>query len=346
VSVAADERVLAVAGDPSNLEVRDYLAGVMAGITPHPRRSILRDTRESLPGEIFDLVTSRRFCYLGRARTAPYREEVAELVGRRVAGGEPLRFFYDIGPGYHATTRPGSQPLNFEVGLSELLILFQISSLCRRLSAIYPPGAHFWLVIDNLCALRTNDVPLELTEGYCARLRALVRECGLGEYVDLVVESEEFDLGEYDALLAELEPRPLASSPTPDAVANVERFLGRRCSVDEAAERIERYRRTGAVTERLLDRLVRGVHMTQRATAATLGFRPFPGGDSRTQCGEVVLTRESNGKARPVLLTSRNVDEYDLVRLELPDLLPQAIGGVGWASRLGATSSATASQPK
>ena len=52
---------------------------------------------------------------------------------------------------------------------------------------------------------------------------------------------------------------------------------------------MERYRRTGLVTGLLLDRLVRGVHMTQRATGATLGFRPFPGGNQRTQTGELVI---------------------------------------------------------
>lgn len=313
-------------------EVGAYLADVMAGLAPpDPADAAPVEDRDALADAIFDLVTSREFCYLSRTRTAPYRDVTVELLRRRISTGEPFRFFYDIGPGYHASVRPHQEGLSFEVGLSELLILFQISSLCRRVAALYPPGAHFWLVIDNLCGLRTNDVPVELTEGYCARLRALVAEAGMGDRVDLVVESEEFELQEYDARLAELEPGPLDPAPSPEAVENVERFLGRPCTPAEAAERIERYRRTGAVTDYLLDRLVRGVHMTQRATGATLGFRPFPGGDSRTQCGEVALGRNGKGRLRPFLLTSRNVDSCELVRLGYPDLLPSPIRHVTYA---------------
>ena len=327
------ELVLDARREP-RLEVHRYLVEIMAGIARVSEGPGVVEARESLAGEIFDLLTSREFCYLGRARTAPYRDEVSGLIQRRMQRGEALRFFYDIGPGYHASTRPGALPLRFDVGLSELLILHQISTFCARLSHLYPPGGRFWLVVDNLCGLRTNDIPVDLTEAYCARLRELVRECGLADRVELIVESEEFALEEYDRLLGALEPEPLDGAPPPEAMENVERFLGRRCGAVEAAERIERYRRTGAVTEQLLDRLVNGVHMTQRATAATLGFRPFPGGDARTQCGEVVLVHNGKGRLRPLLLTSRNVDGYDCLRLAFPDVLPSVIDHVSYASPL------------
>jgi hypothetical protein len=320
-------------------EVGNYLADIMGAIGSRARATGAgQGPSDSLPDEVFDLLTSREFCYLGRTRTAPYRSDVVALIRRRVQTEEPLRFFYDIGPGYHASTRPGVLPLRFDVGLSELLILFQINSFCERLSELYPPGGRFWLVIDNLCALRTNDIPVALTERYCARLRELVRGCGLDDRVDLIVESEEFDLAEYDTLLSQLdvEPEPLAVPP-PAAVENVERFLGRRCGAAEGAGRIERYRRTSTVTESLLNHLVRGVHMTQRATAATLGFRPFPGGASRTQCGEVVLVHNHKGLLHPTLRTTRNT-EGDYVRLAFPDLLPRVIEHVAYASSGSATS--------
>jgi hypothetical protein len=314
-------------------EIRGYLSHVIEGLrsdTAPPELQAAEDM--PLAEAIFDLVTSREFCYLSRKRTAPYREATLDLLRRRIAAEEPFRFFYDVGPGYHASLRPGDEEISFEVGLSEMLILSQISLLSRRLTPLYPPGLRFWLVVDNICGLRTNDIPLHLTEAYCARLRTLISEVGLDERVTLLVESEQFDLDEYDRLLAELEPGPVDPAPSPEAVENVQRFLGRRCSTREAAERIERYERTAAVTERLLDDLVRGVHMTQRATGATLGFRPFPGGDSRTQSGQVVLGRNKKGRLRPFLMTSRNVDGYESHRLTYPDLLPPSVTHITYAA--------------
>jgi hypothetical protein len=325
----------------TSFEVGEYVADLMAEL-----QSDVSDAGSFTGGDellaeaIFDLLTSRQFCYLGRTKTAPFREQTVELLRRRIALGEPFRFFYDIGPGYHASLRPDVGGLSFDVGLSELLILSQVDNVCKRIQELYKPGARFWLVIDNICGLRTNDVPIELTVGYCERLRALVAETKLGDVVDLIVESEHFDLEEYDELLARREVEPL-SAPSSAAVENVERFLGRRCSVTEAAERIERYRRTGPTTDFLMDRLVRGVHMTQRATGATLGFRPFPGGDSRTQAGKVALTRSSKGRLRPVLLTSRNIAEYECLVLEYPDVLPPSIDHVTFAQMRTTTAAST-----
>jgi hypothetical protein len=287
---------------------------------------------ETLASMIFSVLTSRAFCSLGRKKVDCYRDEVMTSLRKRMATGGVFRFFYDIGPGYHATTRPGILPLRYDVGLSELLILAQVNALCRRVAELYQPGARFWLVIDNLCGLRTNDIPLDLTEGYVRQLRRLIQETRMSETVELIVESEEFSLEEYDELLGNVDVRPPDVEPSPEAVDNVARFLGRSCTQSEASERIERYRRTGSVTDHLLNRLIEGVHMTQRATGATLGFRPFPGGDQRTQAGDLVLTRGSKGRLRPVLLTSRNVDNYDCVRLELPDVLPTPMTHVMFAS--------------
>lgn len=315
-------------------EVGTYVAETLAGMVElHGPRDVdsIGDNRV-LADEIFSVLTSRAFCYLGRSKAERYRDAVVASLQRRMETGGAFRFFYDIGPGYHATTRPGILPLCYDVGLSELLILGQVNGLCRRLAELYKPGGRFFLVIDNLCALRTNDIPLDLTEGYARQLRRLIEELRMSSCVDMIVESEVFDIGEYDRLLADVEGEPPVPEPSPEAVDNVARFLGRPCTALEAAERIERYRRTSFVTGLLLDRLVQGVHMTQRATGATLGFRPFPGGDQRTQAGELVISRNSKGRLRPMLLTSRNVDDYDCLRLELSGVLPAPLTHVTFAS--------------
>ncbi|WP_405234356.1 hypothetical protein [Lentisalinibacter salinarum] len=316
-------------------EIEAYISDVVEGLqsAPGTPAGVVSDG-EALANEVFSVLTSRRFCYLSRKRVECYRQQVVTSLVRRIALGEPFRFFYDIGPGYHATTRPGELPLRFDVGLSELLILAQVHDLCHRIGELYPPGGKFWFVVDNLCALRTNDVPLTNTELYVTRMRELIKTTKMTDMVELIVESEAFDLEEYDSLLAGIASRAPMSHPSPGAVDNVSRFLGRPCTDEEAASRIELYSRTSAVTDQLVDRLIRDVHMTQRATGATLGFRPFAGGDQRTQAGELVLTRSAKGRLKPLLLTSRNVDSYDCVRFGLTNVLPSPIPYVSYAEPL------------
>jgi hypothetical protein len=316
-------------------EIRAYLADVMSAFGPSSTAKAWPNGPDSLTEQIFTVLTDRQFCHLSRGATAPYRDRTLSLLEERVRVGEPLAFWYDVGPGYHASLRPGELDLSFDIGLSELLILFQIVSFCQRVAELYPPGARFSLVVDNLCALRTNDIPVTQTAGYCLRFRELIRELGLDDRVGMTVESEEFDLDEYDDILAGIEPEQPAAPLSGDDLENVERFLGRRCSLGEAVDRADRYRRTGMVTEHLLLRVVRGVRMTQRASETTLGFRAFPGGDSRTQCGEVAIGRNAKGKLRPVLLTSRNIDDYDCVRVGDLDDLSLPISHVTFAEKIG-----------
>lgn len=313
-------------------EVRSYVDAVMARLRVPPSRPALALAGPAeLADAVFALLTSRRFSHLGRSARATYRLRTTELLRDQIERGEPLRFYYDIGPGYHASLHPDVGELVFDIGFSELMILNQVCTFAEEVARIYEPGVRFRLVIDNLCAHRTNDVPVDSTESYCATLRLLIDELGIGELVGLLVESEHFELSEYDRLLGKLHPGP-AAVPTAKAHDNVERFLGRRCDTSEAAERIERYTRTSAVTEELLARVVDGVRMTQRATPLTIGFRPFPGGDSRTQCGTVVLGHSSNARLRPFLLTSWNVEEHDCARLAFPGLLPAGVRDVIYAS--------------
>ena len=317
-------------------EVSSYLAAVMSRFGVAAASEPPVNTGDSPAEEIFLVLTSRQFSHLSRSEAAPYRPRTVTLLEESVRRGEPVSFWYDIGPGYHASTRPGERDLSFGVGLSELLVLSQIASFSDRVVRTYAPGARFRLVVDNLCALRTNDIPVERTAGYCAAFRALIREVGLEDRVGIVVESEEFELAEYDRVLAGLEAERRASPPSAGEVENVERFIGRHCSTEEAADRIDRYRRAATVTEHLLTRVVRGVRMTQRATRTTLGFRAFPGGDSRTQCGELAITRTPKGKLHPVLLTSRNLDSYGCTPVSCPDALPSVISQVTYAQPMAA----------
>lgn len=314
--------------------LKAYLEGLMVAF-----RSPLVTHDEALDAQkvsekVFDVLTSREYCYLSKSRASAYQESVLPTANSAVRQGEPIRFYYDLGGGYHASTNPGEEEPSFDVGLAEFFVLRQIASFSTRVRRFYSPGVRFSLVIDNMCALLINDIPLAKTLGYCARLRTLNHELGLDDVLDVLVESEHVSLGDFDRARAAARGRNSSMTLTSKQHDNVERFLGRRCDGIEALERTARYHEVIDASERLLAPLIRGVHMTQRATDTTTCFRPFPGGDSRIQCGQVVVTRSTKQKLYPVLLTSRNRSQYACRRYRFPELLSSLIPDVTYADPL------------
>jgi len=283
---------------------------------------------------VVELLFSRPFSYLSRSRARVYENAIRDVVVRAAERKAPIPFYFDIGGGYHATIHPGQEDFSFDVGLGELFVIAQIARLRQAVTGIYAQGIRFSLVIDNLCALLVNDIPLARTLDYCTQLRRLIEEMGLKEVVSVLVESEHFSGADLaHAALAEppAEPAPM----TAQRHRNVERFLGRRCTEEEALEREVRYHAIVNASEHLLDRLINGIHMTQRASSTTMCFRPFPGGDSRIQSGQVVMTRNAGGTLHPILLTSTNADRYKCSIYRFSDLLPQEIGHVIFVSLSG-----------
>jgi len=314
------------------VDVAAYLSDVMTAFPPADRSQPAAGG-DAIDERVFALLTHRRYSYLGRTKAARYRPSVMPSIQDDVAHGRPIRFFFDIGPGYHASPEPGAAGLNFDVGLAEVLMLRQVVMFDAAVREHYPSGVRFSLVIDNLCGLFTNGVPLESTHAYVHTLRTLIDELDVGGVVDLLVESECFTRTEYDEAFAGVAPRPPRDDLGDDDLENVARFLGRACTPAEAAERVERYRRAGTATEALLARVIRGVRLTQRASDATLAFRSFPGGDQRAQVGEIVLERADGARPRPTLLTSRNRTAYELTRIAMPGVLPPSVSQVGIARR-------------
>lgn len=311
--------------------LRTYLEALMARLRLPSTTDDPGLDAEKVPQKVFEVLTNRDFCYLSRSRVSGYQAGVLSAVDRALRQAEPIRFYYDLGGGYHASTQPGEEEVSFDVGLAELFVLSQISSFASRVRRFYPAGVKFSLVIDNMCALLINDIPLVKTLGYCTRLRALIEELDLGSVLDVLVESEHISVADFERTQALTVGRNGSMTLTRKQHDNVERFLGRPCDDAEAFGRTIRYLEVIDASERLLDPLIRGVHMTQRATESTICFRPFPGGDSRIQCGEVVLTRNSKQKLYPVLLTSSNRQQYVCRRYQFPALLSSLIPHVTYA---------------
>ncbi len=300
--------------------LKGYLETLMSGLRPAAATPEGATDSGQMPERVFEVLTTRDFCYLSKTRVAPYRPSILAHLVEAQRRASPIRFFYDLGGGYHASTRPSHEDVSFEVGLAELFVLSQISSFSARATRFYPHGVRFSLVIDNMCALLINDIPLSSTLAYCGKLRRLIRELQLDALVDVLVESEHISTSDFDRAQPQAAADAHPVELTRKQHDNVERFLGRPCDEIEASERTRKYLSVIDVSERLLEPLITGVHMTQRATDATIGFRPFPGADSRIQCGEVVLTKNSKQRLHPILMTSSNRPGYSCRRYRFPDL--------------------------
>ena len=288
-------------GDGEGTALWTYLAAVMAALSASLPTGAEEVAVDEISERVFEVLTGRDFCYLSKIQVAPYRERVLALIREMARAAEPIRFYYDLGAGYHATTHPGEKELCFDVGLAELLVLRQVRSFSARVR----------------------------------QFRELIRHLGLDTMVDLLVESEHFSVADFDRLgISAAYQTGNPGALTRQQHANVERFLGRPCEEVEAIERAARYRAVIGTSDRLLDLLIQGVHMTQRATDTTICFRPFPGGDSRIQCGEVALTRNAKGTLCPILLTSHKVKEFSSRRYRFPGLLPPMIPDVTYAERI------------
>ena len=154
-------------------------------------------------------------------------------------------FYYGLGGGYTTSFRSPSASRVPEVGLAEVLLLRQATELAARVSALYPPGVRFSLVIDNLSAYLVEDVPVAQTLVYCRKLRSLVDALGLSARTDLIVTSEHFTVSDF----AEAWP---SGGDVPDvgALTNKPHRIARHdaVGVDEAAD-VELVRRAHAARQ-------------------------------------------------------------------------------------------------
>ncbi len=315
---------------PSSMDdIASYFHSVVETIRSSDIVSPVEIEAADVGERVFERISRKPYCYLSKRHSAGYRENFVEHANKFAASGEPIRLFYDIGAGYHASLEPGTESLSFSPSLGELFMLHQIARFDSEVKAFYSPGVRFTFVIDNLLARFVNDIPVEFTAGYCSTLRALIEELGMDDRVDLLVESEICDEADYAAMVEERPDEHVNGFQISEAEQrNVSRFLGYCCERYEAIERMARYRKVTPVSDRVLNAQIDSVRMTQRATPATIAFRPFPGGDSRIQAGEVMLCRNQHGKVRPVLLTCENVSNYDCALVSDLQNIPSSLPGI------------------
>ncbi len=304
--------------EPLAQRARGYLVGVLQDLAAPPVPVLppaLAACTAAAMEHVLGLLGGRRFTHLSRTQAGPYLVRMRPLLQADMDAGRPLRFCYDLGPGYHASVAGDFSDLRFAPGLGELLALRQIHAFGQEVTRVYAPGVHCSLVIDDLCAWLTNDVAPMRTAAYVQQLVALVAAAGLQGWVDVLAESALVAPGAYRRAFECLPPTPWPAAVSPAEQENVSRFVGRACSPGQAADHLARYQRALQVSAQLLAPHLGGVRLTQRATPHSLGFRAFAGTDVRLQSGRVALLLGEGAKPRPVLVTHRNRSRYLLTAL-------------------------------
>jgi len=305
--------------------IASYLHALVKGFSEQRHKS---ESKGDLPQAVFSILASRDYSYLSRTNSAKYKAQALSAIKKAMQKNEPIPFYYDIGPGYHAAIDSSWEQgrISSEIGLGELLLLGQVDRFSRQVASIYSPGARFSLIIDNICANLINDMPISITEAYSQRLESMISSLGLDETVSIIAESRIFDINRFYKALESQGKDSDHCSMTGKQKCNVERFLGKACSDEEAIARMKRYQQVIQVSEDMLYPLVSGgIHMTQRATESTICFRAFPGSDSRIQCGQVSLEIGEQAMVKPFLLTSSNYSRYSCFALENQGQLPQEV---------------------
>ena len=265
---------------------------------------------DSLANEIIAILTHRVFNFQSKRNLSKLLPLVRKNLVRQLGRGMPIKNFLLYNGGYRASSFPDKLSLIFEPDQTELMLLYQIALLNKKISAIYEPGIEFIIVINNGVAQWVNDIPLVATENYTKQLRGLIELMGADNRVRVLLQSE---LNGYTPGFS-FEPFQPEPSLSEKEHRIVERFLGRFCNKDEAKHRSALYKLAEAKWEEDLSPITTAkdaLIFRQIAHPDMLSFRPFPGGAIRAQNGSFGFHYRKN-ILKPTLITSQSVKEYEL----------------------------------
>ena len=272
--------------------------------------------------QVIEVLLHRKFTHQSRGRVSPLFDGLRRSLLIHITSGRRITYFLLYNGGYRASPIPGTLGLNFHPDQTELNLLYQITLLRQRIAEIYSPGIDFVIVVNNGVSFWVNDIPCKSTEKYASRLRSMIRDIGAEAEVSVLLQSE---LPGFDALPAATPVTPRSSISAKDHRI-VERFLGRKCSEEEARYRYALYFAAEAAWAEELRpiALARGaIMLRQVAHPEMLSFRSFPGGATRVQNGSLGF-RDDGGTLVPRLVTTFNFDQCHVRRV--PVALPKNLG--------------------
>ena len=260
--------------------------------------------------KIIKILTQRVFNYKSKSSISQIILKVRHNLLKQIKNGIPIHFYLLYNGGYRASSLSNQQQLIFEPDQTEMMLLYQISLLKKEIIAVYELGINFSIVVNNGVAKWVNDIPIAATAAYAKQLRKMIMNFGADNSVHVLVQSE---LIGFDPNFS-FKPLALQSIISIEEHAIIERFLGRRCSPEEAAYRSSLYQVCEARWAQDLFPVTKthdGIVMRQVAHSEMLSFRPFPGGAIRIQNGTFGF-QYLNKHLRPKLITSKDTSENNV----------------------------------
>lgn len=273
---------------------------------------------DSAPDLLVKALISRDFNYQSRGKVAHLLPGLLNKFEKCTESGKVIPIYLLYHGGYRASVDPANKHV-FSPDVTELLLIYQIAKLHRKLVAIYPPGFSFSIVINNGVAAFTNGIPYARTNGYVEQLRLLIARLGAENSIKVLNQSE---LGSFEDRMHGIEILPKSSV---DQVEHdlVQRFIGRACSVTEACLLVSTYETAERVWGEEIRAIVAaqsGIFCRQIAHPDCLSFRPFPGGAIRVQNGTVGFQLGAAG-AVPSFVTPTTMSRSETVMLPMHNAL-------------------------
>jgi hypothetical protein len=265
---------------------------------------------DEIAREITELLIHRIFNFQSRKNLSQIISNVRQNLSRQINKGTAIKFILLYNGGYRASPFSNQPSLIFEPDQTELMLLYQIALLHKKILPLYAYGIDFHIVINNGVGKWVNDIPITSTENYANQLRKMIHFFGAENSISVVLQSEFVDFDPFFSF----EPFKTEQFLSEDEHLIIERFLGRRCSREEAEYRSALYKLAELKWGKDLSPIIAskdGILMRQVAHPDMLSFRPFPGGAIRIQNGTLGF-QHKNDVLRPKLITSKSVAEHNV----------------------------------
>lgn len=318
--IASDEKISSIGQGEEYSKLDQYFKDLISRVSINFSEEIFfeNDDIDYSIKSILKIISSHQFNHQSRGKIAHLIPSITDNFERSVKFRTKLPIYLLLHGGYRAAVGGSSLSHVFAPDITELMLIYQVSLLQRRVRAVYPPGIRFCLVINNGVAAFTNGIPYEKTDLYVSRLRALIARLGAQETIWVLNQSELGDFAEKMRGI-DITPKPGISA---SEHAIVERFLGRECSVEEACFRAAAYEKAESVWGQEIRAIVAGqsgIFCRQVAHPDCISFRAFPGGAIRIQNGTVGFRIEPKGPV-PCFVTpvTWGREETKVVPMRLP----------------------------
>jgi len=303
------------------LETNIYINKIIGELIAPVKSLCLLSTDETkIPEQIFSVLSSKEFTYLTKKRAQQYKQNIIDNISKFYSDKKPIHLFLVLGGGYRAKIMQ-TDKLTFSPGLGDLLALFQIKKFINKASHLYPFGVIFTIILDNRCAEISNAIPIINTKQYAVKLRDYIKKLNLAEEINVILQSDFLDKKKFKQIIqTENIAFPISQISDTDII-NAKRF-NNVVSENDHHVSVQHYKIVNKISRRLIAEHIRnlnGILLYQRSNEDACAFRSFPGGDSKIQCGEVVLLYDKEMIKRPLLITSENFMNYDLFDVKLFD---------------------------